>query len=170
MAGREGFYLLQAIGAGQPECKPGPLPVNCTGRLRGAQSVWCASFCVERDEFLRVPGKGGWHDPDMLLAGEPPCSAEATRAGMKCNVLPIEEQKTQLAIWAMANAPLQLSADLTFRQGNWLWDWPWPILTGTHLVTRSTGHERRDGVCGPCAPLSPDTGYATPLDFGRGAR
>lgn len=64
----------------------------------------------------------------------------------------------------------QLSADLTFRQGSWRWDWPWPILTGTHLVTRSTGHERRDGACGPCAPLSPDTGYATPLDFGRGAR
>ena len=105
--------IIQAIGAGQPECKPGPLPVNCTGRLRGAQSVWCASFCVERDEFLRVPGKGGWHDPDMLLAGETPCSAEATRAGMKCNVLPIEEQKTQLAIWAMASAPLLLSADLT---------------------------------------------------------
>ena len=68
---------------------------------------------MERDEFLRVPGKGGWHDPDMLLAGETPCSAEATRAGMKCNVLPIEEQKTQLAIWAMASAPLLLSADLT---------------------------------------------------------
>ena len=34
-------------------------------------------------------------------------------AGMKCNVLPIEEQKTQLAIWAMASAPLLLSADLT---------------------------------------------------------
>ena len=84
-----------------------------------------------------MPGKGGWHDPDMLLAGETACSAEATRdphdycwhlgcilprvpamivragAGMKCNVLPIEEQKTQLAIWAMASAPLLLSADLT---------------------------------------------------------
>ena len=36
-----------------------------------------------------------------------------TGAGMKCNVLPIEEQKTQLAIWAMASAPLLLSADLT---------------------------------------------------------
>ena len=27
--------IIQAIGAGQPECIPGPLPVNCTGRLRG---------------------------------------------------------------------------------------------------------------------------------------
>ena len=44
--------IIQAIGAGQPECKPGPLPVNCTGRLRGAESVWCASFCVERDQVI----------------------------------------------------------------------------------------------------------------------
>jgi hypothetical protein len=54
--------IIQSIGAGQPECFPGPLPVNCTGRLRGEPSIWCASFCVERDEFLRVPGKGGWHE------------------------------------------------------------------------------------------------------------
>lgn len=105
--------IIQAIGAGQPTCIPGPLPVNCTGRLRGAESVWCASFCVERDEFLRVPGRGGWHDPDMLLVGETPCSEAATKAGMQCSVLPLEEQKTQMAIWSMASAPLLLSADLT---------------------------------------------------------
>jgi len=105
--------IIGEIGAGQPECKPGPLPPNCTGRLRGSFSEWCASFCVERDEFLRVPGRGGWHDPDMLLVGETPCSPAAKAAGMRCSVLPLEEQKTQLAIWAMVNAPLQLSADLT---------------------------------------------------------
>ena len=27
--------IIQAIGAGQPECIPGPLTVKCTGRLRG---------------------------------------------------------------------------------------------------------------------------------------
>lgn len=27
--------IIAAIGAGMPECVPGPLPVNCTGRLRG---------------------------------------------------------------------------------------------------------------------------------------
>lgn len=105
--------IIQAIGAGQPNCIPGPLPINCTGRLRGAESVWCGSHCVERDEFLRVPGRGGWHDPDMLLVGETPCSPDATKAGMHCSVLPIEEQQTQMAIWAMASAPLLLSADLT---------------------------------------------------------
>eukprot|EP01051_Picozoa_sp_SAG22_P000217 SAG22_NODE_4_length_44774_cov_362.122149_38_plen_131_part_00 len=102
--------IIQSIGAGQPECFPGPLPVNCTGRLRGEPSIWCASFCVERDEFLRVPGKGGWHDPDMLLAGETPCTPAAKKAGMQCSVLPIEEQKTQLAIWAMASAVRQRSS------------------------------------------------------------
>ena len=105
--------IIQAIGAGQPDCIPGPLPVNCTGRLRGAESVWCGSHCVERDEFLRVPGRGGWHDPDMLLVGETPCSPAATKAGMRCSVLRLEEQQTQMAIWSMASAPLLLSADLT---------------------------------------------------------
>jgi hypothetical protein len=108
--------IIAEIGAGQPECKPGALPPNCTGRLRSntkPTSEWCASFCVERDAFLRVAGRGGWHDPDMLLAGETPCSAAATAAGMKCDVLPLAEQQTQLAIWALASAPLQLSADLT---------------------------------------------------------
>ena len=49
----------------------------------------------------------------MLLAGETPCTPAAKKAGMQCSVLPIEEQKTQMAIWSMASAPLLLSADLT---------------------------------------------------------
>ena len=49
----------------------------------------------------------------MLLVGETPCSAAATAAGMKCSVLPLAEQQTQMAIWSMASAPLLLSADLT---------------------------------------------------------
>ena len=110
--------IIQILGAGQPNCKPGLLPVNCTGRLRGDQSLWCAKYCVERDEFLRVPGKGGWHDPDMLLVGETPCSAAATKAGMKCSVLPLVEQETQMAIWSMVSAPLLLSADLTSIPNN----------------------------------------------------
>jgi len=137
--------IINEIGAGQPTCKPGPLPANCTGRLRSntkPTSQYCASFCIERDEFLRVPGRGGFHDPDMLLAGETPCTPNATHAGMKvpsqflrfvpaivptdlhaadlaltwrvqCNVLPLPEQQTQMALWSMASAPLLLSADLT---------------------------------------------------------
>jgi hypothetical protein len=49
----------------------------------------------------------------MLLAGETPCSSAATKAGMMCSVLPLEEQKTQMAIWSMMSAPLLLSADLS---------------------------------------------------------
>lgn len=49
----------------------------------------------------------------MLLAGETPCTPAATKAGMQCSVLPLAEQRSQLAVWAMASAPLLLSADLT---------------------------------------------------------
>ena len=60
---------------GQPACIPGPLPANCTYYDGGRdQNTFCASYCVERGPFLDVPGKGGWHDPDMLIVGNTPCS------------------------------------------------------------------------------------------------
>ena len=54
-----------------------------------------------------------YHDPDMLLVGETPCTPAATKAGMQCSVLPFVEQQTQMAVWSMVSAPLLLSADLT---------------------------------------------------------
>ena len=64
---------IEMIGAGQPDCLPGPLPANCTDPpfLMGAKSTWCASHCVEREAFLSVAGRGGWHDPDMVSAVAP---------------------------------------------------------------------------------------------------
>ena len=59
--------IVEEIAAGQPDCVPGPLPANCTGRLRSTTSptsTYCASFCVEREGFLSVPGPGVWPDPD----------------------------------------------------------------------------------------------------------
>eukprot|EP01045_Picozoa_sp_COSAG04_P011857 COSAG04_NODE_777_length_10358_cov_1284.125061_5_plen_76_part_00 len=53
--------IVEHIGAGQPECLPGPLPAECLG-WRYPVDVRCESFCVERDQFLAVPGPGGWHD------------------------------------------------------------------------------------------------------------
>ena len=55
--------IIEEIGAGQPDCIPGPLPASCHGRLSHGTSTRCASYCVERDAFLSVPGPGGWHDP-----------------------------------------------------------------------------------------------------------
>jgi alpha-galactosidase len=108
--------IIEEIGAGQPECVPGPLPANCTGRLRSntkPTSTWCASYCVERrDAFLAVPGRGGWHDPDMLLIGNTPCSVAGQKAGMSCANLTHDEEKMNMAIWAMASAPLQISVDV----------------------------------------------------------
>lgn len=157
----------------QPKCIEGPLPVNCTTdlMLSGDSSIYCASYCVERDQYLAVAGRGawflsklfaicdlrfgvldildyiyisilrtirnlmictctcksgekyihehtiilgGWHDPDMLLAGNTNCSKAAqkytpTSTGMKCFAVSLDEQRLQMAIWAMSAAPLFMS-------------------------------------------------------------
>merc|ERR1712070_820184 len=89
----------------------GPLPASCnTGRKQhGAHSTYCASFCSERDSFLGIAGRGGWHDPDMLLVGNAPCQSSSL-AGNK--QLTQDEEQTQMAIWAMVSAPLMMSNDL----------------------------------------------------------
>ena len=73
----------------------GALPTNCTFVpnsvfLTPLQHLACASYCSERDAFLRAPGAGGWHDPDMLLVGNTPCSAAAAAAGLRCFSVPPE--------------------------------------------------------------------------------
>jgi hypothetical protein len=45
--------------------------------LQGAENTYCASFCVERDQYLGVAGRGGWHDPDELLVGNTNCSCKS---------------------------------------------------------------------------------------------
>ena len=99
--------IIDNIGAGQPACIPGPLPANCTYYDGGRdQNTFCASYCVERGPFLDVPGKGGWHDPDMLIVGNTPCSPADLKNGMHCGTLTPDEERTQMAIWSMASAPL----------------------------------------------------------------
>jgi len=67
--------LVDVMGAGQPTCVQGPLPPNCTtdAMLHGADNARCASYCVERDQYIGVAGRGGWHDPDELLIGQTEC-------------------------------------------------------------------------------------------------
>lgn len=104
--------IIDEIGAGQPTCIPGPLPADCFNRIGSDLSTFCASHCVERDNFLAIAQPGGWHDPDMLLTGNTPCSPTDTANGMKCGQLLPHEEETQMAIWAMASAPLFMSNDL----------------------------------------------------------
>jgi hypothetical protein len=104
--------IIEEIGAGQPTCTPGPLPTHCLKWAYGAEATACSQFCSESERFHDVPRPGGWHDPDMLLLGQTPCSAEDQKNGMHCNSLTHDEEKTQLAVWAMASAPLFMSNDL----------------------------------------------------------
>ena len=50
--------IIEAMGAGQPRCKPGPAPANCTARLQFSKhDHWtndCISHCDEVDKFLSV--------------------------------------------------------------------------------------------------------------------
>lgn len=105
--------IIEQIGAGQPDCSPGPLPANCSGLVTNPMAhLACSSNCEERDAFLRAPGTGGWHDPDMLLVGNTACSAAAAAAGLRCFVVPAEVERTQFALWSMASAALLFSNDL----------------------------------------------------------
>ena len=103
------------IGAGQPTCLPGPLPPGCTGMLLGARAIHCASYCSEVEHFLAVPRPGGYHDPDMLLVGNSPCSATAAyprpcpdnnpSCGMHCHQLTHPEEQTQMVWMQHMHAP-----------------------------------------------------------------
>ena len=48
--------------------------------LHGMTNTFCASHCVERDQYLGVAGRGGWHDPDEMLIGNTNCSYAGERA------------------------------------------------------------------------------------------
>lgn len=111
--------VIEVMGAGQPTCIPGPLPPNCTTdlMLNGAANIYCASYCVERDQYLGVAGRGGWHDPDEMYIGNTNCSAAAKKfhphsTGMSCGVATHAEERLQMALWAMASAPLFMSTDV----------------------------------------------------------
>merc|ERR1712022_14418 len=99
-----------------PDCVEGPLPASCnTGhKQRSAHSTYCASFCSERNAFLSIAGRGGWHDPDMLLVGNAPCAGDELELPLQdTRNLTHAEEQTQMAIWAMVSAPLMMSNDLT---------------------------------------------------------
>ena len=71
-------------------------------------------YCVERDQYLGVAGRGGWHDPDQLLVGQTDCPAAEkkftpTSTGMYCNPITHDEEQLQMALWAMSHAPLFIS-------------------------------------------------------------
>ena len=113
--------LVNVMGAGQPHCIPGPLPSNCTGdlMLHGKDNTLCASYCVERDAYLGVAGRGGWHDPDEMLVGNTNCSYNATHhaytphsTGMFCKSVSHDEEQLQMALWSISSAPLFMSTNV----------------------------------------------------------
>merc|ERR1712100_831779 len=59
-------------------------------------------------------GRGGWHDPDMLLVGNAPCNSgdELEFPLQSTKNLTHAEEQTQMALWAMVSAPLMMSNDL----------------------------------------------------------
>ena len=107
--------IIEAIGAGQPTCLPGQLPTACDDFLTSVQhhpiATLCASYCSEVQKYLAITRPGTFPDPDMLIVGNTACpGAPATKTG--CRSLTHDEEQTQMAIWALASAPLFMSTDL----------------------------------------------------------
>ena len=48
----------------------------------------------------------------MLIIGNAPCSAVSKAAGMQCNGLAPDQERTQMAFWCLWAAPLLISADM----------------------------------------------------------
>ena len=96
--------IIEAIGAGQPTCLPGPLPAPCKVWLTVVQhhpiSTLCASYCSEVQKLLTVTRPGTFPDPDMLVVGNTPCPG--AKGGNYCANLTHDEEQTQAAIWVRA--------------------------------------------------------------------
>ena len=95
----------------------------------------CASYCSEVSKYLAVTRPGTFpdvrelllsrccaravaasltrnapsHQPDMLIVGNTPCPGAR---GNHCHSLTHDQEQTQMAIWAIAAAPLFFSTDL----------------------------------------------------------
>lgn len=106
------WCIIEEIGAGQPACTPGPLPAGCLHPDSRMAFMNCSGYCAESRRFHEAQRPGAWHDPDMLITGNTPCSNASAAHGMRCGTFTLAEERTQLAIWAMASAPLFMSNDL----------------------------------------------------------
>ena len=47
-----------------------------------------------------------------MHSGNTPCTEAGKKAGMSCDNLTHDEEKTNMAIWAMSSAPMQISVDV----------------------------------------------------------
>jgi hypothetical protein len=73
--------IIEALGAGQPECIPGSPPASCypwgVSIANHSYAITCASYCTEARKFHEASSRpGSWQDPDMLIVGNTPCSAQ----------------------------------------------------------------------------------------------
>merc|ERR1711957_915070 len=55
-------------------------------------------------------GPGHWHDMDMLLVGSVSGGQDGGKAGERC--VSLEEERTQMAIWAISASPLIMGNDM----------------------------------------------------------
>lgn len=62
------------------------------------------------EALVPAAGPGHWHDMDMLLVGSVSQGRDGGTAGERCVTL--EEEKTQMAIWAISASPLIMGNDL----------------------------------------------------------
>jgi hypothetical protein len=104
--------IIEEVGAGQPDCIDEPQPWSCHDFDFGAKAENCSSYCAEVLRFVTAPRPGAWHDPDMLIVGNTPCSNVSRTNGLHCNTFTPAEEQTVMALWSLWSAPLIMSNNL----------------------------------------------------------
>ena len=65
------------------------------------ESMDCAKHCDNALRFVEAARPGAWADPDMIMAGNTPCSDVGHKNGMHCLPMTPYEEQTQLAMWSI---------------------------------------------------------------------
>lgn len=72
----------------------------------------CSQYCSEVLRFVTAPRPGAWHDPDMVIIGNTPCSDVSKHNGLHCNTFTQAEEETVMSLWSLWSAPILMSNDL----------------------------------------------------------
>eukprot|EP01052_Picozoa_sp_SAG31_P038536 SAG31_NODE_5170_length_2701_cov_3.885473_4_plen_222_part_00 len=95
--------IIEEVGAGQPHCINAPPPASCKAFDFSTKAQNCSKYCSEVLRFVTTPRPGAWHDPDMVIIGNTPCSNISKANGMHCGTFTqvnrkIEKSKTHAAL------------------------------------------------------------------------
>lgn len=81
--------------------------IQCNWKSLGSIIDHWGDYGLELQPFA---GPGHWHDMDMLLVGAISGGSDGGKTGERC--VSLEEEKTQMAIWAISASPMIMGNDM----------------------------------------------------------